>query len=180
MADDLMRYDLLQQDAMRTLVRKALERVEKDGLPGEHHFFITFATGAPGVFVSDALKGRYPLEMTIVLQHKFWGLEVEEDKFSISLTFNKVPEQLEIPYSAIKGFYDPVAQFGLQFAVEGSESDEELGADIAAFAERAEANADTLEANADTSEDEEEVAKPADEKEAATGEVVNLDAFRKK
>jgi hypothetical protein len=173
MADDLMRYDLLQQDAMRTLVRKALERVEKEGLPGEHHFFITFATGAPGVFVSDALKGRYPLEMTIVLQHKFWGLDVDEDKFSISLTFNKVPEQLEVPFSAIKGFYDPVAQFGLQFAVEGTESDEELGADIAAFAERAEANTDS-------EESEEEVVEPTEEKEPATGEVVNLDAFRKK
>lgn len=171
MTDDLMRYDLMTQDAMRQVVRKALEHVEAEGLPGEHHFFITFATGAPGVFVSDALKARYPQEMTIVLQHRFWGLEVNEDGFSVSLTFNKVPEQLIIPYEAVKGFYDPVVQFGLQFPVEGSETDEQLGADIAAFAERAEANEESGEPLEDT---------PQDEKEPAKGEVVNLDAFRKK
>ncbi|TNE57779.1 MAG: hypothetical protein EP340_07600 [Alphaproteobacteria bacterium] len=167
MTKDLMQYDLLTQDAMRQVVRKALERVEKEGLPGEHHFFITFATDAPDVFVSDALKARYPQEMTIVLQHRFWGLEVGEDSFTVSLTFNKVPEQLVIPYVAIKGFYDPVVQFGVQFHVEGTETDEEAGAEISAFAEKRE-------------EDGEGADETSGEKEEATGEVVSLDAFRKK
>ncbi|TNE35613.1 MAG: hypothetical protein EP347_13085 [Alphaproteobacteria bacterium] len=164
MTKDLMQYDLLTQDAMRQVVRKALERVEKEGLPGEHHFFITFSTIAPGVFVSDALKARYPQEMTIVLQHRFWGLEVSEDSFTVSLTFNKVPEQLVIPFAAIRGFYDPVVQFGVQFHVEGAETDEEAGAEIAAYAEKSEAAVDTSD----------------EKKEEVTGEVVSLDAFRKK
>ncbi len=115
MSKDLMRYDQMAQEALRGVVRQALEVVLKEGLPGEHHFFIAFSTTAPGVEVSDALKERYPEEMTIVLQHQFWDLEVHEDHFQVSLTFSKVLERLVVPYKAVKGFFDPSVQFGLQF-----------------------------------------------------------------
>lgn len=169
-----MRYDLMTQDAMRAVVRRSLERVLESGLPGEHHFFITFATGAQGVSISDALVGRYPEEMTIVLQHQFWGLEVDEDGFSVSLTFNKIPERLEIPFSAIKGFYDPSVQFGLQFQVEGS-------AEVVSTVDF-DPSAKPEEQPVAEAKEEQDVASDTDEDvdDDERGEVVNLDAFRKK
>lgn len=112
-----MRYDLLAQQALRGVVRSALEHAAHDGLPGDHHFYIAFSTLAPGVQVSERLRERYAEEMTIVLQHQFYGLEVTPDRFTVQLHFNNVPETLVVPFSAVKGFYDPSVQFGLQFDV---------------------------------------------------------------
>ncbi len=108
-------YERLAQDAMRGLVKTVLELVAKSGLNGDHHFYIAFNTQAPGVSVSKRLKEKYPVEMTIVLQHRFWNLEVGEDKFEVKLTFDGIPERLVIPYRAVKVFYDPSVPYGLQF-----------------------------------------------------------------
>ena len=115
MTQDLMRYDLLAQDALRGVVRAALIRVEQSGLPGEHHFYVSFNTRHPEVRISDRLRKKYEKEMTIVLQHQFWNLRVRENEFEVELSFNDVPEKLLVPFSAIKGFFDPAAQFALQF-----------------------------------------------------------------
>jgi hypothetical protein len=115
MPDDLIRYDLLAQDALRGVVRTVLTDVAARGLPGEHHFFIAFDTRADGVKISDRLRSQYPEEMTIVLQHQFWDLIVRDDGFDVGVSFNGIPERLTVPYAAIKGFFDPSVQFGLQF-----------------------------------------------------------------
>lgn len=108
-------YEALQQDALRGIVRAALQQIAKSGLPGEHHFYISFLTQAPGVVLSKRLKEKYPHEMTIVLQHRFWDLLVSDDRFEVKLTFDGVPERLVIPFAAIKVFIDPSVHFGLQF-----------------------------------------------------------------
>ncbi|HYM98159.1 MAG TPA: ClpXP protease specificity-enhancing factor SspB [Aestuariivirgaceae bacterium] len=115
MAQDLMRYDLLAQDALRGVVRAALLRVEQTGLPGEHHFYVSLNTRHPDVRISERLRKKYEKEMTIVLQHQFWNLRVHDQEFEVELSFNDVPEKLIVPFSAIKGFFDPAAQFALQF-----------------------------------------------------------------
>ena len=115
MSDDLIRYDILTQDALRRVIRKVLEEVQRSGLPGDHHFFITFDTAFPGVRLSNRMKEKYPDEMTIVIQHSFWNLEVEENCFEIDLSFDDVRERLRIPFDAIGGFFDPAVKFGLQF-----------------------------------------------------------------
>jgi hypothetical protein len=112
---DLIRYDLLAQDALRSVVKKVLTDVAKHGLPGDHHFFVAFDTRAPGVKMSDRLRAKYPEEMTVVLQHQFWDLLVGDKGFEIGLSFNGIPERLVVPFEAIKGFFDPSVQFGLQF-----------------------------------------------------------------
>ncbi|RMD90115.1 MAG: hypothetical protein D6807_02435 [Alphaproteobacteria bacterium] len=116
MAESAIRYDELVQDALRGVVRAVLERVARDGLPGDHHFYIAFRSGAPGVVIPPHLKKRYPDEMTIVLQHRFWDLEVDEERFSVGLSFGGKAETLRIPFAAITGFVDPSVQFALQFA----------------------------------------------------------------
>jgi hypothetical protein len=108
-------YESLVQNAMRGIVRTVLTRVAKSGLPGQHHFYIAFRTGAPGVSISKRLKEKYPEEMTIVLQHLFWDLAVKEDHFEVKLTFDRVAERLSVPYDAIKVFFDPSVPYGLQF-----------------------------------------------------------------
>ena len=116
MAEDLMRYDVLAQHALRSVVKLALQRVVRDGqLPGEHHFFISFDTTFQGVKISDRLKAKYPDDMTIVLQHQFWNLQVFDKLFEVELSFDNIPEKLVVPFAAIKGFFDPTVQFGLQF-----------------------------------------------------------------
>lgn len=115
MAADLIRYDLLAQDALRGVVRKVLSDVAARGLPGEHHFFISFDTRGDGVKMSDRLRAKYPEELTIVLQHQFWDLVVHDDHFEVGVSFNGIPERLTVPFAAIKGFFDPSVQFGLQF-----------------------------------------------------------------
>jgi hypothetical protein len=108
-------YEALAQSAMRGIVRIVLTRVAKSGLPGEHHFYIAFKTGAPGVVLSKRLKERYPEEMTVVLQHRFWDLLVNEVRFEVKLTFDSIPERLVVPFAAIKVFFDPSVPYGLQF-----------------------------------------------------------------
>lgn len=119
-------YEAIQQDAMRGVVRAVLTQISKTGLPGEHHFYISFLTQASGVILSKRLKEKYPHEMTIVLQHRFWDLIVSEDRFEVKLTFDGIPERLVVPYSAIKVFIDPSVRFGLQF--EDASSDRETPA----------------------------------------------------
>jgi hypothetical protein len=115
MAVDHIRYDLLTQDALRGVVRTVLQDVAQNGLPGEHHFYISFDTRAEGVQLSERMLEQYPKEMTIVLQHQFWDLALTESGFAVGLSFGGVPERLAIPFAAIKGFFDPSVQFGLQF-----------------------------------------------------------------
>ena len=108
-------YEALAQMAMRGLVRSVLEQTAKSGLPGDHHFYISFDTCADGVSISKRLKEKYANEMTIVLQHRFWDLNVRDDGFDVKLTFDGIPERLVVPYSAIKVFFDPSVRYGLQF-----------------------------------------------------------------
>jgi len=115
MADDLIRYDLLVQDALRGVVRKVLTDAARDGLAGEHHFYVSFRTEAPGVRMSQRLREKYPQDMTIVLQHQFWDLSVNEHTFEVGLSFSGVPERLLVPFDALSGFFDPSVQFGLKF-----------------------------------------------------------------
>jgi hypothetical protein len=124
MAQDLMRYDLLVEGALRAVVREAMSRVAADGLPGEHHLYITFRTDGADVRIPDHLREKYTEEMTIVLQHQFENLQVDEAGFSVSLSFNDIQEKLRIPYAAITAFADPSANFGLQFKFEDSEETE--------------------------------------------------------
>jgi hypothetical protein len=115
--DSLIPYDEIVQEALRAVVGRVLGEVESSGgtLPGNHHFYITFKTGAPGVVIPDHLRERFPDEMTIVLQNKFWDLMVSESAFSVGLSFNQIPTKLEIPFAAITAFVDPAVDFGLQF-----------------------------------------------------------------
>ena len=115
MATDHIRYDLLAQDALRGLVRKVLTDAAKSGLPGEHHFSISFRTDAEGVKLSPRLREQFPQEMTVILQYQFWDLKVTEQGFEVGLSFGGVPEKLTVPFAAIKSFFDPSVQFGLQF-----------------------------------------------------------------
>ncbi|MBV9260848.1 MAG: hypothetical protein JO205_05700 [Pseudolabrys sp.] len=112
---DHIRYDLLTQQALRGVVKTVLTDAVKKGLPGEHHFYISFDTRADGVKLSQRLRAQYPEEMTIILQHQFWDLEVGDEGFDVGLSFGGVPERLHVPFEAIKGFFDPSVQFGLQF-----------------------------------------------------------------
>lgn len=172
MAEDHIRYDILAQEALRGVVRKVLKEVAKTGLPSDHHFFISFVTHAPGVRISETLLDEYEKEMTIVLQNQFWDLKVTDVGFKVGLSFNGKSELLEIPFSAIKGFFDPSVQFGLQFDVgeptdDQAEQDDELGSDNDSDAKLSKAE--------DAGEDSEE--KSSEE----SGEkVVSLDSFRKK
>lgn len=117
MVQDLIRYDILAQEALRGVIRKVLAEVAKAGLPGNHHFFITFLTGAPGVRISSRLKEKYPEQMTIVLQHQFWDMQVTDQLFEVGLSFGDIPEKLTVPFSAVRGFYDPSVNFELEFDV---------------------------------------------------------------
>jgi hypothetical protein len=115
MAKDYIGYEALADRALRSVVKEALKRAEKQGLIGGHHFYLTFKTHDPGVDIPEFLKDRYPDEMTIVLQNQFWGLKVEEDRFEVGLSFQKMPTTLVIPFAALTAFVDPGVQFGLQF-----------------------------------------------------------------
>jgi hypothetical protein len=115
MATDLIRYDVLTRDALRGVLRRVLTDAAEHGLPGEHHFYITFLSTAEGVKLSPRLLSQYPQEMTVILQHQFWDLVVTEDHFEVGLSFGGIPERLVVPFSAITRFFDPSVQFGLQF-----------------------------------------------------------------
>jgi hypothetical protein len=115
MAKDLMNYGQLVETALRSVVETALRRAAEGRLPGNHHFYISFRTDHPSAKVSPVLKAQYPQEMTIILQHQYWDLEVSAEGFAVTLSFNKMHERLTVPYDALTGFYDPSVQFGLQF-----------------------------------------------------------------
>ncbi|WP_454849853.1 SspB family protein [Rhizobium binxianense] len=167
MGQDHIRYDILAQDALRGVIRKVLAEVATTGrLPGDHHFFITFLTGAPGVRISQHLKSKYPEQMTIVIQHQFWDLKISETGFEIGLSFSDVPEKLVIPFNAIRGFYDPSVNFELEFDVPLADSEELPAAEITAYPVDAKSDDDAV--------------KPADGEEKKAGSVVSLDSFRKK
>jgi len=126
--EDLIRYDVLTQEALRDVIKKVLDEISVTGLPGEHHFFITFRTDHPGVKLSARMRERYPEEMTIVIQHSFWDLKVSDTDFEIDLSFNDVLERLRIPFTSLKGFFDPHVKFGVQFdadTLEAANMDEE-------------------------------------------------------
>ncbi len=185
---DLMRYDLLTQAALRQVVRMALKRVEKEGLPGEHHFFIAFDTRHPGVKLSERLRQKYPEEMTIVLQHQFWNLKVHPRSFEVGLSFGGVPETLEIPFDAVKGFFDPHVQFGLQFIESKDEAafvpgDDEETAAADDATEKAAASGETGEATPAASGADKarhDGKKAGSGNEESETKVISLDAFRKK
>ncbi|MCW5680767.1 MAG: hypothetical protein KF794_10855 [Xanthobacteraceae bacterium] len=186
MTSDLIRYDLLAQDALRGVVRKVLSDVAKDGLPGDHHFFIAFDTRAQGLRISERLRQKFPEEMTIVLQHQFWDLKVGEHAFEVGVSFNGAPERLLIPFTAVKGFFDPSVQFGLQFEVAGDEKAQSSPAQLAVSGGEKPGEKPLASAPKGAAS-EPEVVKPAKEAKAAEpsadsagAEVVSLDKFRKK
>lgn len=199
---DLIRYDLLVQDALKGVVRKVLIDA-KDGLPGEHHFYISFQTDFPGVRLSNRLREKYPQEMTIVLQHQFWDLNVTEHTFEVGLSFSGIPERLLIPFDALTGFFDPSVQFGLKFDSQDEEEEEEIEESPSApqpirgsssepvelkQPRKPQAGADKIPAPEKAPAAKAEIdpavedSSKADAAEGAPGtaEVVSLDAFRKK
>lgn len=195
MSDDEISYDLLTLDALRGVVRTVLQRVQRRGLPGEHHFYITFNTQSPGVSLSKRLKEIYPEEMTIVLQHQFRDLQVNDERFEVRLFFNNIPERLVVPFAALKGFLDPSVQWGLSLGLAESgqltqrgaapppglvnENAGNTGPDRRAGARQADAAEDAAAASKETKT----LPAPAASKPSLppkTADVVDLDRFRKK
>jgi hypothetical protein len=172
MTQDFLEYPKLVETAMRSVVRGALDIAAEHGLPGLHHFYITFRTRAPGVNIADRLLAQYPEEMTIVLEHQFWDLTVEPDQFSVTLSFGNAPENLVIPYSAITAFVDPSVKFGLQFSAGDDAAAPEGSADTAAPDAPPKGDAETAETKAAGKEDKDTPQGAAD--------IVALDQFRKK
>jgi hypothetical protein len=165
MTKDFIGYQGLLDAALRGVVRDALRRIEKQGLIGPHHFYLTFKTRFPGVEIPNFLHEQYPDEMTIILQHQFWGLKVRDDQFEVALTFKKLPATLVIPFQALTKFFDPGVPFGLEF--KGTEGDVKPTAAAELAAEPNQAKP-------------ERVGEEAGEKPSAAGEIVSLDSFRKK
>jgi uncharacterized protein len=168
MAEDLIRYDVLVQEALRSVVKKVLAEVAQAGLPGEHHFFVTFSTRYPGVRISQRLLDEYPSEMTVVLQHQFWDLTVTDSAFGVGLSFKGVPETLYVPFRAVSSFVDPHAGFQVKFdttpdqiVLEAAEGEPLLDTDLPPV-------------------EVDEAQEAQTEPEPGTADVVSLDAFRKK
>jgi hypothetical protein len=181
MAEDHIRYDILAQEALRGVMRKVLAEVARTGLPGNHHFFITFMTGAPGVRISTRLKERYPEQMTIVLQYQYWDLKVSETGFEVGLSFSDIPEKLEIPFAAVRGFYDPSVNFELEFDVkqEASEEMPEVEPLPSPAKSQAKNKADRPAKSPEKKTAKKEAVSTAGE-DGKSADVVSLDAFRKK
>ncbi|MCC8939681.1 hypothetical protein H8A99_25210 [Bradyrhizobium sp. Arg68] len=176
MATDHIRYDVLARDALRGVLRRVLADAAEHGLPGEHHFYITFLSGADGVKLSSRLLAQYPEEMTIILQHQFWDLVVTEDRFEVGLSFGGIPERLTVPFASVTRFLDPSAPFDLRFDVSDALSEAppaKVPAAPAASSLAATPARAASESNAAETEDEPE--KPSE-----GAEVVRLDRFRKK
>lgn len=173
---DTIDYPGLIDSAMRNVVREALIHIDKFGLPGEHHFFISFQTNFPGVSISPQLKARYPEEITIVVQHQFWDLKITDKQFSIMLSFNNIPEKLVVPFDALTAFADPSIKFGLQFhGKQALSSNGNTGEEAVACP----ATGRTGNEKPSMAAFEEEA--PTEEAEAANDEkVVSLEAFRKR
>jgi hypothetical protein len=195
MPTDMIRYDLLVQDALKGVVRRVLANAARDGIPGEHHFYLSFRTSDKGVRISQALRDQYPAEMTIVLQHQFWDLAVNDHALEVGLSFSGVPEKLVIPFDAISGFFDPSVQFGLKFELSGGAG---TGAAKALPAAKAEGAAPVAQAESARTprKSQEPQGKAAGEKKLSVAapdrkeakeeagkeepKVISLDAFRKK
>ena len=188
--EDLVRYDVLTQEALRDVIRKVLEEVSVAGLPGDHHFFITFRTDHPGVRLSTRMRERYPEEMTIVVQHSFWDLKVTETAFEIDLSFDDILERLRVPFASLKGFFDPHVKFGVQFDTEYLEAangevnsnettiEKPAGENLPQVAQTRELTKADAKPNQSGQEN-----KPSDdvsEEITETAEIVSLDKFRKK
>lgn len=165
MAKDLMRYDIMAQEALRGVIREALGRAAAPGgLPGSHHFYISFKTHAPGADIDQTLADKYPDEMTIVLEHQYWDLKAEDDYFEVTLKFNGVPKYLKVPYAAVNRFHDPSVGFHLQFELNGDDGE------MARIHPAEPAQANSPEANQASASDDGD----------NSAEVVSLDSFRKK
>ncbi|HXV23750.1 MAG TPA: ClpXP protease specificity-enhancing factor SspB [Alphaproteobacteria bacterium] len=165
MGKDALRYDQMVEEALRSVVRKALSQAAESGLPGAHHFYVTFETNHPGAVLSDSLRARYPDEMTIILQHQFWGLEVEDIRFSVTLSFNDRHERITVPFEAITAFADPAVKFGLRFERQEDGAASPAGSPSAT----------------NQSVEKSEGAKPrTDQSEGEGAKVVALESFRKK
>ena len=188
---DQIRYDLLTQQALRGVVHSVLTDTAKKGLPGDHHFYISFDTHAEGVRMSDRLRAQYPDEMTIILQHQFWDLKVGEEEFEVGLSFGGVPEKLTVPFEAINGFFDPSVQFGLQFeeVIEGEERPAPANVQEPLAATNKKKRLPAAPAAAPATTGTETSARPpapaakrekSEKPAAGGGEVVRLDRFRKK
>jgi uncharacterized protein len=181
MAVDHIRYDILAQAALRGVVRTVLADAAKKGLPGEHHFKITFNTKAPDVRLSDRMRAQYPDTMTIVLQHQFWDLVVRDEAFEVGLSFGGVPERLAVPFDAVTAFFDPAVQFGFQFETIDAEAASDPNG-----AEKTAGSADRLPADRNKAEllpgPAPAVETPASDRPegGSGGEVVRFDRFRKK
>lgn len=191
MAQDGMRYDVMVETALRNVVRDALNQAATEGLPGDHHLYITFLTHNSGVEIPDHLREKYPEEMTIVVQHQFWDLKTSDAGFSIKLSFNDITEQLRIPFAAITAFADPSVNFGLQFKFQQSETtpSTELAPRSATATALMPVDTPTaLRENSDeepVTEEDEQIAEtadaePAEEDGPRDNNVVALDTFRKK
>ncbi|WP_317993467.1 SspB family protein [Bartonella gliris] len=181
MVQDQIRYDILVQDALRGVIRKVLSEVAKAGLPGNHHFFITFLTNAPGVKISTRLKTRYPEQMTIVLQHQFRDLNVSETAFEVTLSFREISERLVIPFTSIQVFYDPVAAFEAAFDLpsnfnskEGENSENTTSPPVILSDKPQKENMFNKEQNLKTNKE------PSNNDAKQSADVVSLDSFRKK
>ena len=173
MATDHIRYDVLARDALRGVLRRVLTDAAEHGLPGDHHFFITFISTADGVKLSPRLLAQYPEEMTVILQHQFWDLVVTEDRFEVGLSFGGIPERLVVPFAAIKSFLDPSVQFGLQF--EPTDADATAETSTAKLPAVAAPSALPVPTSSPAAESKDEPSKPSE-----GAEVVRLDRFRKK
>jgi hypothetical protein len=187
MSEDKIRYDVLASEALRGIIRTVLTRVQKRGLPGDHHFYITFDTGAVGASLSKRLKAQYPEEMMIVLQHKFWDLLIHEDRFEVKLSFNSVPERLVIPFSSIKSFFDPSVQFGFNpnlFMPAGDNLDDQQDLDADETPqERAAVPRPVLTIDpvaVDSAPESEAPIRQEEQPKQESAKVVELDLFRKK
>ncbi len=184
MSDSFFDYDHLVREALKGVVKNVLSEVAKNGLMGDHHFYVAFQTGFPGVQIPDHLREKYPDEMTIVIQHRYWGLRVHQDRFEIGLSFNQKPEHLIIPFEAVVGFVDPSAQFALQFESDDANdaedfSDEEFVADLNSLVSEpsSDNNIDDEDGDKKTSSSADDETKDDDK---SGDNVVTLDAFRKK
>ena len=187
---DLIRYDVLTQDALKDVIRKVLEEVAVAGLPGDHHFFITFQTDHPGVRLSSRMRERYPEEMTIVIQHSYWDLKVTDSEFEIDLSFDDILERLRIPFDSLKGFYDPHVKFGVQFdTTETRSAGQDAAPDTASGREQAGSVPQIAQTRDVIKHDPEKASEKPDtaqsqandeDPDQPTADVVSLDTFRKK
>jgi hypothetical protein len=189
MTVDHIRYDILTQDALRNVVRTVLEDAARNGLPGEHHFYVAFDTRSEGVKLSQRMRAQYPEEMTVVLQHQFWDLVVTDEQFEVGLSFGGVPERVVVPFAAIKSFVDPSVQFGVQFETLVATDDESRNrADAGDAGEQSppapaaptSVTAVPTPANPPAADQPPEDANAEPDAQAGSAQVVSLDRFRKK